>query len=47
MLGTEEYTKAAATKQKETKDEAFELFTALLFMRGAKMTSKKHTTVLV
>ena len=38
---SEEYTSATATKQKEMKDEAFEQFTALLFMRGANNDFKE------
>jgi len=36
-----EYTNATASKQKEMKDEAFEQFTALLFMRGANNDFKE------
>ena len=43
-----EYTNATASKQKEMKDEAFEQFTALLFMRGANNDFKEtNTTVFV
>ena len=38
---SEEYTNAAATKQQEMKDEAFEQFTALLFMRAANNDFKE------
>jgi len=38
---SEEYTNATASKQKEMKDEAFEQFTALLFMRGANNDFKE------
>jgi len=38
---SKEYTNAAATKQQEMKDEAFEQFTALLFMRGANNDFKE------
>jgi len=38
---SEEYTKETATKQKEMKDEAFEQFTALLFMRDANNDFKE------
>ena len=38
---TEEYTNAAATKQNKMKDEAFEQFTTLLFMRGTNNDFKE------